>query len=168
MPFYFFKSRMLIDSVAEETQIQTSQDFSTKLQPWDLTLTPEHLATLSLIGLYNCWLLLLDKTCGLLLSVRVVCACVCVYKSLQSFCSLCDPVDCNPPGPSVLWGFPGKSTGVGCHALLIFPTQGLNPRLLTSPALAGGLLPIPGAFPLLLPNFVLLFSFSGATVTSVC
>ena len=30
------------------------------------------------------------------------------------------------------WDFPGKSTGVGCHSLLqgIFPTQGLNPRLL--------------------------------------
>ena len=30
------------------------------------------------------------------------------------------------------WGFPGKSTGVGCHVLLqgIFPTQGLNPDLL--------------------------------------
>ena len=36
-------------------------------------------------------------------------------------------------------GFSGKSTGVGCHALLqgIFPTQGSNLRLL-SPALAGG------------------------------
>ena len=35
---------------------------------------------------------------------------------------------------------PGKNTGVGCHALLqgIFPTPGSNPRLLTSPALAGG------------------------------
>ena len=30
------------------------------------------------------------------------------------------------------WYFPGKNTGVGCHCLLqgIFPTQGLNPRLL--------------------------------------
>ena len=30
------------------------------------------------------------------------------------------------------WGFPGKTTGVGCHFLLhgIFPTQGLNPHLL--------------------------------------
>ena len=29
------------------------------------------------------------------------------------------------------WDFPGKNTGVGCHALLlgIFPTQGLNPGL---------------------------------------
>ena len=31
-----------------------------------------------------------------------------------------------------LWDYPGKNTGVGCHALLqgIFPTQGLNPCLL--------------------------------------
>ena len=30
-----------------------------------------------------------------------------------------------------LWDFPGKNTGVGCHALLqgIFPTQGSNLRL---------------------------------------
>ena len=36
---------------------------------------------------------------------------------------------------------PGKNTGLGCHALLqgIFPTQGSNPRSLTSPALAGRL-----------------------------
>ena len=37
------------------------------------------------------------------------------------------------------WDSPGKNTGVGCHALLqgIFPTQRLNPRLM-SPALADG------------------------------
>ena len=30
------------------------------------------------------------------------------------------------------WDFPGKNTGVGCHFLLqgVFPTQGLNLRLL--------------------------------------
>ena len=30
------------------------------------------------------------------------------------------------------WGFPGKNIGVGCHFFLqgIFPTQGLNSRLL--------------------------------------
>ena len=38
-----------------------------------------------------------------------------------------------------LWDSPGKNTGVGCYALLqgIFPTQGLNPRLIMSPELAG-------------------------------
>ena len=41
-----------------------------------------------------------------------------------------------PPGFSRVaacpWDVPGKNTGVGCHFLLqgIFPTQGLNPRLL--------------------------------------
>ena len=35
---------------------------------------------------------------------------------------------------------PDKNTGVGCHFLFqgIFPTQGLKPCLLASPALAGG------------------------------
>ena len=49
----------------------------------------------------------------------------------QSCLSLCDPMDCSPPGSSVYGDSPGKNTGVGCHALLqgIFPTQGLNPGL---------------------------------------
>ena len=39
-----------------------------------------------------------------------------------------DPMDCGPPGSSVFGDFPGKDTGVACHALLqgIFPTQGSN------------------------------------------
>ena len=43
--------------------------------------------------------------------------------------TLCNPVDCSPPGSSVPRDSPGKDTGVGCHALLqgIFPTQGSNP-----------------------------------------
>ena len=38
-----------------------------------------------------------------------------------------------------LWDFPGKNTGVDCHALLqgIFLTQGMNSHFFTSPALAG-------------------------------
>ena len=45
--------------------------------------------------------------------------------------TLCDPMDCSPPGSSVNGDFPGKDTGVGCHALLqgIFPSQGQNPGL---------------------------------------
>ena len=47
----------------------------------------------------------------------------------QSCPILCEPMDCSPPGSSVHGDFPGKNTGVGCHALLqgIFPAQGLNP-----------------------------------------
>jgi len=32
--------------------------------------------------------------------------------------SLCDPMDCSPPGSSVHGDSPGKNTGVGCHAFL--------------------------------------------------
>ena len=49
----------------------------------------------------------------------------------QSCPTLCDPVGCSPPGSSVPGDSPGKSTGVGSHALflVIFPTQGSNPGL---------------------------------------
>ena len=49
----------------------------------------------------------------------------------QSCPTLCDPMDCSPPGSSVHGDSPGENTRV-CHALLqeIFPTQGSNPRLL--------------------------------------
>ena len=43
----------------------------------------------------------------------------------ESLCSdaqlcltLCDPMHCISPGPSVHEIFPGKKTGVGCHFLL--------------------------------------------------
>ena len=51
---------------------------------------------------------------------------------LQLYPTLCDLMDCSPPGSSVHGDSPGKNTGVGCHALLqgIFLTQGLNPHLL--------------------------------------
>ena len=50
----------------------------------------------------------------------------CVGRSVVSH-SLCDPVDCSPPGSSS-WNSPGKNTGMGSHSLLqgIFPTQGSN------------------------------------------
>ena len=49
-------------------------------------------------------------------------------------------MDCSLPGSSVHGDSPGKNTGVGCHAFLqgILLTQGSNPCLFTSPALAGG------------------------------
>ena len=59
-------------------------------------------------------------------------------KTLQSFLTLCEPVDCSPQGSSVYGDSPCKNMGVGCHFLLqgIFQTQGSNPHLLF-PALAG-------------------------------
>ena len=53
------------------------------------------------------------------------CVCVCVHaKSLQLCPTLCNPMDCSPPGSSVHGDSLSKNTGVGCHALLqgIFPT----------------------------------------------
>ena len=38
-------------------------------------------------------------------------------KSLHSCPTLCDPIDCSPPG-SHPWDSPDKNTGVGCHFLL--------------------------------------------------
>ena len=59
-----------------------------------------------------------------------VCAVLCLVS--QSCLTLCDPMDCTPPGSSVHGASPVKSTRVDCHALLqsIFPTQGLNSGLL--------------------------------------
>ena len=46
----------------------------------------------------------------------------------QSCLTLCDSMDCSPPGSSVHVNSLGKNTGVGCCAFLqgIFPTQGSN------------------------------------------
>ena len=46
----------------------------------------------------------------------------------QSCLTLCNLMDCSPPGSSVHGDSPGNNTGVHCHALFqgIFPTQGLN------------------------------------------
>ena len=63
----------------------------------------------------------------------------CVRAKLLLSCpTLCDPMDCSPPGSSVLGILQAKNTGVGCHALFqgIFLTQGSNPCLLCLPALA--------------------------------
>ena len=44
----------------------------------------------------------------------------------QSCLTLCDSMDCSPPGAAIHGDSPGNNTGVSCHALLqgIFPTQG--------------------------------------------
>ena len=47
--------------------------------------------------------------------------------------TLCDPMECSPPGSSVHGVSPGKNTGVGCHALPPgdLPSPETEPRLLT-------------------------------------
>ena len=56
--------------------------------------------------------------------------CVCLLTQLRL--TLCNPLDCSPPGSSVHGDSPGKNTGVGCQSFLqgIFPTQELNWGLL--------------------------------------
>ena len=51
--------------------------------------------------------------------------CCCCDKS-HSCLTLCDPMDCSPPGSSVHGIFQARVLGVGCHFLLqgIFPTWG--------------------------------------------
>ena len=46
-------------------------------------------------------------------------------QSLQSRLTLCDPVDCSPPGSSVHGDSPAKNTGVGCHT---FSRRSSQPR----------------------------------------
>ena len=55
-----------------------------------------------------------------------------------SHVTLCNPMDCSPPGTPIHGNSPVQNTGVGCHALLqgIFP--GIKPR---SPALQVDSLP---------------------------
>ena len=58
-----------------------------------------------------------------------LCDKACVYaKLLQSCPTLCDPMDCSPPGSSVCGIFLDKNIGVGWQALLqgMFSTQRLN------------------------------------------
>ena len=55
----------------------------------------------------------------------------CLSSVAQSCPTLCDPIDCSPPGSSVHRIFQARNTGMGCHFLLqgIFLTQGPKLRL---------------------------------------
>ena len=61
--------------------------------------------------------------------------CICA-QSLQSCLTLCDPMECSPPGSSVHGILQSRilewAAILGCHGLLqgIFPTQGSNQHLL--------------------------------------
>ena len=55
-----------------------------------------------------------------------------LWRVLAQLCpTLCDSMDCSPPGSSVHGIFQVRNTGVGCHSLLqgLFLTQGSNPYL---------------------------------------
>ena len=59
-------------------------------------------------------------------------SCIVVLCLATQLCpTLCNPMDCRPPGFSVHGDFPGKNSGEDYHALLqgIFPIQGSNQGL---------------------------------------
>ena len=57
---------------------------------------------------------------------------LCYCLVAQSCLTLCDPMDCSPPGSSVHRIFQVRILEWGCHSLLqgIFLTEGSNPSLL--------------------------------------
>ena len=61
--------------------------------------------------------------------LQISCA---VLSRSESCLTLCDHMDCSPPGSFVHGDSPGKITGVGCNFFQqgIFLIQGSNPRLL--------------------------------------
>ena len=65
-----------------------------------------------------------------MLYLTSLCHSLCVIAQLCP--TVCNPMDCSPPGSSVHGDSLCKNTGVGCHDFLqrILPTQGLNPGLL--------------------------------------
>ena len=66
------------------------------------------------------------------MAFSLVCSFMLLCMHAQSCPTLCNPMDCSPPGSSVHGDFPGKNTIVSCHSFLqgIVPTQGSNPCLL--------------------------------------
>ena len=67
-------------------------------------------------------------------------------KLLQLCPTLCDPMDCSPPGYSAHGDSSSENTGVGCHALLqgIFLTEASNQRRLCLLCRQAGSLPLSG------------------------
>ena len=73
-----------------------------------------------------------DSCCQILIDLLGTEHLCCVCGSVAQSCpTLCDPMDCNPPGSSVHGHSPGRNTGAGCHSLFqgIFPSQVSNPGL---------------------------------------
>ena len=123
--------------------------------PYDSSL----ISVLCLLMFFTCLVFFIFRMLICLLCLRYMCFfSVVLISSLTAFiklhvCALshfsrdwlfCGPVDCSLVGyrPERLlcpWDSPGKSAGVGCHALLqgIFPTQVSKLHLLLSPALSG-------------------------------
>ena len=134
---HFFRARALRPFLTTGGKNQTSSNsskcglccllrcyswYSPLLQPQ----LPEHLQVFAMPPL-KCTCLIWSNFLHIHCAVLVL-----VLFSVAQLClTLCDPMDCSPPGSSTCGDSPGKNTGVGRHVLLqgIFQTQGLNPGL---------------------------------------
>ena len=73
---------------------------------------------LSATCLLHAILLIFQKDVTLKVKAREsVCVCVCVCVCTQSCPTLCNLMDCSPPGSSVHGIFQARNTGVSCHFL---------------------------------------------------
>lgn len=63
------------------------------------------------------------------LELRKGCTCMCVCSLASVVSDSVDPKDCSLPGPSFNVDSTGKSTGMGCHALLLFNDLGVSNSL---------------------------------------
>ena len=71
----------------------------------------------------------------------VMCAVLCLVS--QSCPAVYNPMDCSLPGSSVYGDFPGKNTGVGCHALPARESSQCRDGTQDS-CIAGGFSELPG------------------------
>ena len=119
-------SKYICVSRTELTQ-KTRWVWSPKCCPWKDLEREGHVSHIHLIALS----LFLSFSLTHTYWAHFITACM-HAKLLQSCPTLCNPMDCSPPGSSVPGIFPCKNTGGDCHFLLhgIFPTQGSNLCLL--------------------------------------
>ena len=85
-----------------------------------------------MLPMWGTWVIPGQGTRSPMLQLRKKMARVMKVLLAQSYPTLCDPMDCSPPGSFLCGDSPDKNTEVGCHSLLqgIFPTQGSNPGFL--------------------------------------
>ena len=95
--------------------------------PTHIMGTSQHISLMPLMFMTNfCIQMTMDYTPHIKQYVREGRVILCVFLVTHSYPALCNPMDCSLPGSSVHGDFPGKNTGVGCHALLQRAILGLG------------------------------------------
>ena len=88
------------------------------------------------------WSRMLFHFCDCFLPCVCVCVCVCVLVA-RSCLTLCNPMDCSPPGSFVYRVFQARILeGVAMLSSGDLPNPGIEPECLVSPALVGKFLPL--------------------------